>query len=68
MDLTSFDYEVHRMIENGSQFEYAETCIKKFVKSHQVNLFLAGLSERRLTSQAHSYYYICSLFLPKYVA
>ena len=43
-DLTSFDYEVHRMIGNGSQFEYAETCMKKFMKSHQVNLFLAAFS------------------------
>jgi hypothetical protein len=44
INLPSFDYEVHRMIGNGSQFEYAETCMKKFVKSHQVNLFLAGCS------------------------
>ena len=25
-------------------FEYAETCMKKFVKSHQVRIFLAGFS------------------------
>ena len=43
-DLTSFEYEVHGMTGNRKSFEYAETCMKKFVKSLQVNLFLAGFS------------------------
>ena len=32
------------MIGNGSQFKYVETYMKKFVKTRQVNLFLAGCS------------------------
>jgi hypothetical protein len=42
--LTIFEYEVHGMTGNGSYLNIAETCMKKFVKSHQVNLFLAGFS------------------------
>ena len=47
-DLTSFEYEVHGMTGNGSYFNIAETCMKKFVKSLQVNLFLAGFSNLKL--------------------
>ena len=36
----------HRMIkvEAANYSEFAKTCLENFVKSHEVNLFLAGLS------------------------
>ena len=39
----SFQYEVHAMTGNGSYVNLLKLARKKFVKSHQVNLFLAGL-------------------------
>ena len=41
--LTNFEFEVHKMTENGTyDVNHLKTCLQKFVKSHQVNLFLAG--------------------------
>ena len=40
--------QVYGMTGNGSYFNIAETCMKKFVKSLQVNLFLAGFSNLKL--------------------
>ena len=31
-----------KMTENGTYVNRLKTCLKEFVKSHQVNLFLAG--------------------------
>ena len=39
---THFKYEVDIM--TGNKMIFAETCSEKFVKTHQVNLFLAGFS------------------------
>ena len=47
--LTSFEYEVHGITGNGRKlFENAETCMNKFVKSLQFNIFLAGFSHLKL--------------------
>ena len=53
-NLTSFEYEVHGMTGNGSFLKYAETCMKKFVKSFQVNLFLAAFSSLKLVCHSAS--------------
>ena len=37
-------YEVPVMTRNGNQVNLLKICMEKFVKSHQVNLFLAGFS------------------------
>ena len=42
--LTNFEYEGHAMTENRKLRKSAETCIEKLMKSHQVDLFLAGFS------------------------
>ena len=39
---TNFEFDVHKMTENGTYVNRLKTCLQKFVKSHQVNLFLAG--------------------------
>ena len=40
--LTNFKYEVHANDRKWKLCELAETCKEKFIKSHHVNLFLAG--------------------------
>ena len=40
--LTNFEYEAHTITGNGNQS--AESCLEKLVKSHLVNLLLAGLN------------------------
>ena len=39
-DIETVEYDAHTMTGNGNQVNW--TCLEKFVKSHQVNLFLAG--------------------------
>ena len=42
--LTHFWYESIAMTGNGNYVNLLKTCVEKIVKSHQVNLFLAGFS------------------------
>jgi hypothetical protein len=40
--LTNFEYEAHAIPETEIKSKPAEFWLKKLVKSHQANLFLAG--------------------------
>ena len=46
-NLTTFEYEAESNIK-GKSIELAENCFGKFVKAHQVNLFLADFNNLEL--------------------